>query len=109
MKQLGRDRIHLLKAVVAEDDVHILIGIDERARHIVECDVKLGFLAGQLLFGPLLLGDVRHYRDGAARSGPATVDSIAPTVRCDVVEALAGRIAQALHATRNDASTSPSP
>ena len=48
-KQVGGDRIHLLEAVVAEDDVQILIGVDERAGHIVQCDVKLGFLARQLL------------------------------------------------------------
>ena len=35
------------------------------------------------------------------RDRPATVNAIAPTVRCDVLEALAGRIAQALHASRD--------
>ena len=100
-KQLGRDRIHLPEAVVAEDDVQILVGVDERAGHVVQRHVKLGFLARQFLLRLLLSGDVGHHRDRAARGRPATIDAIAPAVRRDVLEALAGRMAQAFHAPRD--------
>ena len=100
-KQLGRDRIHLPEAVVAEDDVQILIGVDERAGHVVQRDVKLGFLARQFLLSPLLAGDIGHHRDRAARGRPATIDAIASAVWRDVLEALAGRMAQAFHAPRD--------
>ena len=44
LQQLRRRRVHLAEAVVAEDDVQIVVGVDERARHVVERDMELGFL-----------------------------------------------------------------
>jgi hypothetical protein len=101
LKQFSWDRIHLPEAVVAENDVQVLIGIDESARHVVERHVKLSLLACKFLFGLLLLRHISHHRHRTAGGCPATVDSIASTVRCDVLEALAGRMAQTFHAPRD--------
>ena len=39
LKQLRRNRIHFLKTVVAEDNVQLVVGIDQRPRHVVERDM----------------------------------------------------------------------
>ena len=49
LKQIPRRRVHFLEAVVAEDDVQIFVGIDERARHVVERDMQPGVRAVMLL------------------------------------------------------------
>ena len=100
-KQVGGDWIHFPEAVVAEDDIQILIGVDERPGHVVQCQVKLGFLARQLLLSLLLWGDIGHHRHRAARGRPATMDAIASAVWRDVLETLAGRMAQTFHAPRD--------
>ena len=51
--------------------------------------MELGFLLGQVVLHPLLLGDVRHHRDRATCRRPAAEDAIDPAVRRAVLEALA--------------------
>lgn len=99
LKQFSRDRIHFPEAIVAEDDIQVLVGVDERARHVVERYVKLGLLACQFLLGSFLLRDIRHDRHDTTGRSPTTVDPVAPTIGCDVLKTLAGRMTQAFNAS----------
>jgi hypothetical protein len=45
-KQISGNRIHLPETLVAEYDVQIFIGIDERAWHVVECDLQVAVHGG---------------------------------------------------------------
>jgi hypothetical protein len=58
LQQFARRRVHLGEAVVAEHDVEVVVGIGERAGHVVHGDVQLGFPARDVQLGPLALGDV---------------------------------------------------
>ena len=71
LQQLLGYPVHLLEAVVADDDVQIVVRVDQRARHVVERHMELGLLIRQILFGQLLLGDVGHHRDRATAGHPA--------------------------------------
>jgi hypothetical protein len=46
LKQFGGDWVHLPETVVAENDVQVLIGIDECARHVVERDLQVAINDG---------------------------------------------------------------
>ena len=35
-KQVAGDRIHLLEAVIAENDLQILVGVNQRTGHVVQ-------------------------------------------------------------------------
>ena len=98
LQQFLRHDVHLSEAVVAEDDPQILVRVDERARHVVERDMKLGFPVRQILFSLLLLGDVGHHRDRATGRDPPAQDAVPAAVGRVVLEALPRRIAQTLHA-----------
>ena len=67
LEQFRRHRIHLGEAVVADDDVQILVGVGERARHVVERDMELRFLARDVAFRELALGDVGVGRERGRR------------------------------------------
>jgi hypothetical protein len=101
LEQLGGDRIQLPEAVIAEDDVQLLVSVDECAGHVVQHQVKFGFLARQLLLRLLLARDVGHHSDRAAAGRLATIDAIAAAVRCGVLKTLAGRVAQTFHTPRD--------
>ena len=63
--------------------------------------MKLGFLLRQILFGPFLLGDVRHHRDGAAFGRPPAQDAIPSPIGRMILKALARGIAQAFDPPRD--------
>ena len=52
LKQLGRHRVHLSQAIVADDDSQLVIGVDERTRHVVERDLELAFCSNRFANGP---------------------------------------------------------
>ena len=97
LQQLRRNAVHFLEALIAEDDVDVLVGVDERARHVIERDVELRLLLPERLLGELLFGDVRHHGDGAARSRAAAQDAVDPSVGSAVLETLARGVAQAFN------------
>ena len=99
-----------LKRLLQTTNLQIAIRVDERARHVVERDVELRFLVRQILFGQLLLGDIRHHRDGAASGHPAAQNAIPPAVRRVILEAQRPKgCAGSRRALATSASTSPSP
>ena len=57
LEQLGRYGIHLPELVIAEDDVQVLIGVNEGARHVVEGDMEQCFEASHLNIGHNRLHD----------------------------------------------------
>ena len=63
--------------------------------------MELGFPVRQILFSLLLLGDVRHHRDRATPVHPTAENAIPPPVRRVILEAQPRRIAQTLHALRD--------
>ncbi len=58
LQELPWDRVHLGETVVAEDEVLLLIGENQRAGHVVERDLQLGLLLRHLLLGPFAGSDV---------------------------------------------------
>jgi hypothetical protein len=44
LKQLARSLIHFFEAIIADDDVQVVIGVNKRAGHVVQSDMELGFL-----------------------------------------------------------------
>src|SRR6266851_5752566 len=58
LKQLTWHPVHVSEAVIAKDDIKIVVRVDKRTRHVVEGNVQLGFLLRHVLYGALALGDV---------------------------------------------------
>ena len=56
--ELGWRLVHLPEAIVADDDVQVFVGVDERTRHVVQRKMEAGLLLGDVLPGVLLLGDM---------------------------------------------------
>ncbi|MEJ2176054.1 MAG: hypothetical protein P8Y76_14435 [bacterium] len=101
LQQLRRDCVHLPEAVVAENEVQPLVGVDERAGHVVEHGMEQAFLVRQIAFRLFLVGDVGDHRHRAARRHATAQDAVPAPVRAVVLEALARRVAQTLDAPRH--------
>jgi hypothetical protein len=86
-----------------------LVGVDERARHVVERHVQRRLLQRELLLRALEVGDVGDDGHRAAAVGAPAHDAIDAAVGRAVLERLPARIAQAFDARATMASTSPSP
>ena len=59
LEQLRWNRVHSGKPVVADDDVQVVVGVNERAGHVVQSDLELRFLVCNSLFCLLARSDVR--------------------------------------------------
>src|SRR5687767_8032998 len=90
-QRLG-DLIHLLETVVAEDDVQGVIGVDERARHVVERHLQVPVHDGRLVNGQVIVG----HGEGCimSESGPSDAVILAqePTAQISICARSTGAV-----------------
>jgi hypothetical protein len=101
LKQFARHAIHLGEALVADDYIEVVVGVDERARHVLERHMHLRLLRGQIALRLFLFRHIGHHGDDAAARDRPPADSIHAAVRRFVLECFAGRVAEAFHTLRH--------
>ena len=60
LQQLARHPVHVLEAVVAKNDVQILVRENERARHVIERDLKMCLHTKRQMIGQTHVAQSRH-------------------------------------------------
>jgi len=70
LEQMTRGRIHFPEAIVAKHDVQVVVGVDERAGHVIQCNFQLG------LGGPSSAIDLSGFRPCVHQHGRCEIGMI---------------------------------
>jgi len=80
LQQLLRHLVHFSEAVVAQDEVQVLVGVDQSARHVVEGNLELPLYDSRLVIGQMCVRQSRHQHPSCSPARPCAVNA---DVTCD--------------------------